>query len=203
MARNLTPQVKRARREKFALTDKQQRLLNKRGFPPGVHGPDGYGRTSEYGRQLREKQKAKFIYGLLEKQFRNYFKKASSKKGDTGEILFSLLEKRLDNSIFRAGFAQTRPLARQLVSHCHILVNGKKVNIPSYEIKVGEVIEIRPKSKDLKIFTAIKERFKNVQQVSWIVADIDKLSFKVVDLPKVTDMTGEYNAKLIVEFYSR
>lgn len=203
MARNFKPKGKIARRLGIAVTDKQQRILAKRGMPPGQHGPKGYPRVSEYGKQLQEKQKAKFIYGLLEKQFRNYFTKALTKGGDTSENLFTFLETRLDNVVFRAGLTKTREQARQLVSHAHFRVNGKKVDIPSYQVKVGDVVSVRDKSKTMKIFAEQKEAFKNVEQVSWIHADINDLSLKITDMPKVTDMTGEYNPKLIIEFYSR
>lgn len=203
MARNFKPKGKIARRLGIAVTDKQQRILAKRGMPPGQHGLKGYPRMSEYGKQLQEKQKAKFIYGLLEKQFRNYFTKALLKGGDTSENLFSLLETRLDNVIFRAGFAKTREQARQLVSHAHFRVNGNRVDIPSYQVKVGDVVSVKDKSKNMKIFADQKEAFKNIEQVSWLHPDISTFSVKVTDLPKVTDMTGEYNPKLIIEFYSR
>ncbi len=203
MARNVKPQGKIARRLGIAVTDKQARILSKRGFPPGQHGGKGYPRISEYGKQLQEKQKAKFIYGLLERQFSNYMAKATQKSGDTGENLFRMLETRLDNVVFRAGLTKTRQQARQLVNHAHFRVNGEKVNIPSYQVKVGDVITLREKSKNMKLFKEAAEAFKNKEQVSWIVADINAFSAKVTDLPKATDMTGEFNVKLVIEFYSR
>ncbi len=203
MARNVKPQGKIARRLGIAVTDKQARILSKRGFPPGQHGGKGYPRISEYGKQLQEKQKAKFIYGLLERQFSNYMEKANQKAGDTSEHLFRLLETRLDNTVYRAGLTKTRQQARQLVNHAHFLVNGKKVNIPSYQVKVGDVIALRDKSKKMKVFKEAAEAFKNREQVSWVVADINEFSAKVTDMPKATDMTGEFNPKLVIEFYSR
>jgi len=133
----------------------------KRSYPPGVHGPKGARKLTEYGRQLAEKQKAKITYGLREKQFRNYFDKAFKKVGNTSEILFASLESRLDNVIYRLGLGKTRTQARQLVGHGHFAVNGKKVDIPSFQVKVGDVINIREKSRSAKIFTNLAESLKN------------------------------------------
>jgi len=203
MARNLNSKIKIARRLNLAVNDKQQRILAKRNFPPGAHGDKGYPRLSEYGKQQQEKQKAKFIYGLLERQFRNYFAKADKSQLDTGLALFQLLERRLDNVIFRAGFAKTREQARQIVSHNHVRVNGKKVNIPSYQVKIGEIITIKEKTQKSKLYEGIVEYAKNVESVSWLNADIKNFSIKVVDLPKETDMSGEFSAKSVIEFYSK
>ena len=160
-------------------------------------------KISEYGLQLREKQKAKFIYGVLEKPFRNYYDKAERLNGQTGENLMILLERRLDNVIFRLGLAATRREARQLVSHSHFTVNGKKVNIPSYLVKVGDVIEIKETKKDL-------ERFKQVLEVTstrivpeWLSADHDNLKGSVVTLPKREQLDLPVNETLIVELYSK
>src|SRR3989338_5576557 len=143
MARYTGPKVKVARRLGLALTDKQLRIMTKRNFPPGVHGPvNGHPRLSEFGRQLKEKQKAKFIYGILERQLRNYVKEATKKTGNSSSLIFSLLEQRMDNAVYRAGFAETRPKARQLVNHGHFLLNGKKVDVPSIQVKVGDIIEV-------------------------------------------------------------
>jgi len=203
MARNLKPKVKIARRLNLALTDKQQRILAKRNMPPGAHGGNGYPRLSEYGKQLQEKQKAKFIYGILERQFSNYFKKASGAKGDTGEILFASLERRLDNVVYRARFAKTRQQARQLVGHGHFTLNGRRVDIPSIEVKVGDIITLRDHSKGSKVFAEAKEMFDKREPVSWLIGDIAEMTIKITDLPKSTDMTGEFNAKAVIEFYSR
>lgn len=203
MGRNLKKQSKIVRRLKVATTTKQLRILSRRPTPPGQHGPSGHPRISEYGKQLQEKQKAKFIYGIMERQFANYVTKALRAKGDNGLILFTYLERRLDNSVFRAGLATTRPQARQLVSHAHFLVNDKKVDVPSYQIKVGDVITVKPQSQNSPLFAKAKENAKNVESVSWINADIAKLTFKIVDLPKAADMTGEFDTKLIIEFYSK
>lgn len=203
MGRNFTPQLKRARRLKVATTDKQLKILGRRPTPPGVHGPDGHRRLSEYGKQLQEKQKAKFIYGIMERQFANYVTKALKTKGDNGFILFNSLERRLDNAVYRAGFATTRSMARQMVNHGHSTVNGKKVDIPSFQVKVGDVVTVREKSQKSPIFNKIKEQYKNREQASWLHGDIEKLTFKVTDEPKTTDMTGEFDPKLIIEFYSK
>jgi small subunit ribosomal protein S4 len=203
MARNRKPQGKITRRLGIAVTDKQQRILSRRGMPPGQHGPKGYPRISEYGKQLQEKQKAKFIYGLLEKQFRNYFKKAVQKDGDTGENLFRMLELRLDNVLFRTGIAKTRQQARQMVSHAHVRVNDGRVNIPSYQVKVGDSISIREKSAKMKMFDEARESLKNAEGISWATIDGSTLIVKITDLPKAADMTGDFNPKSIIEFYSR
>ena len=160
-------------------------------------------KMSEYALQLREKQKAKFIYGVLEKPFRNYFAKADRMKGMTGENLMVLLESRLDNVMFRAGFARTRSEARQIVDHKHVLVNGKRVNIPSYSIKAGDVIEIREKDKS-------SQRYKDILAVTagrmvpeWLEADQDNLKATVKELPKRDEIDVPVNEMLIVELYSK
>ena len=160
-------------------------------------------KMSEYGLQLREKQKAKFIYGVLEKPFRNYYAKADRMKGMTGENLMVLLERRLDNVIFRLGFARTRKEARQIVDHKHVLVNGKQVNIPSYLIKAGDVIEIREKSKG-------SQRYKDILEVTgarlvpaWLEADQEALKGTVKELPTREEIDVPVNEMLIVELYSK
>ncbi len=160
-------------------------------------------KVSEYGLQLREKQKAKFIYGVLEKPFRNYYAKADRMKGMTGENLMILLERRLDNVIFRLGFARTRKEARQIVDHKHVLVNGKRVNIPSYLIKAGDVIEIREKSKG-------SQRYKDILEVTgarlvpaWLEADQEALRGTVKELPTREEIDVPVDEMLIVEFYSK
>ena len=163
----------------------------------------GNRKKSEYGLQLTEKQKAKFIYGVLEKPFRNYFKKASKMRGTSGENLMILLESRLDNVIFRLGFARTRKEARQIVGHKHVLVNGKRVNIPSYQIKAGDVVEIREKSKG-------SQRYKDILEVTgarivpeWLEADQENLSGTVKALPTREQIDVPVNEMLIVELYSK
>jgi small subunit ribosomal protein S4 len=209
MARNLSPKCKQCRREGAKLFLKAERCstpkcaMVKRNFPPGVHGIKGYGRMTDYGKQLREKQKAKRIYKLLETQFSNYFNKASHDKMNTAAVLLQLLEMRLDNVIFRAGFVNSRSLARQLISHGHLLVNGKKINIPSYHVKVGNIISIKPASNKLKIFNNLKENIKKSESVSWLTVDADKFEVKVTDKPKLEEAKGEFDIRLVIEFYSK
>ena len=160
-------------------------------------------KVSEYGLQLREKQKAKFIYGVLEKPFRNYYKKADRMKGMTGENLMVLLESRLDNVVFRLGFARTRREARQIVGHKHILVNGKCVNIPSYLIKAGDVIEIREKSKSLQRYKDIVEVTGGRLVPEWLDLDLDNLKGTVKELPTREIIDVPVNEMLIVELYSK
>ena len=160
-------------------------------------------KMSEYGMQLREKQKAKFIYGVLEKPFRNYYKKAEKMKGMTGENLMVMLESRLDSIIFRLGFARTRREARQIVDHKHVLVNGKSVNIPSYLVKAGDVIEIREKSKSLTRYKEILEATNGRLVPEWLEADRDALKGTVVQLPTREAIDVPVDEMLIVELYSK
>ncbi len=160
-------------------------------------------KMSEYGLQLREKQKAKFIYGVLEKPFRNYYEKADRMKGMTGENLMVMLESRLDNVVFRMGFARTRREARQIVDHKHVLVNGKKINIPSYLIKAGDVIEIREKSKSLQRYKDIVEVTGGRLVPEWLDVDIEALKGTVKELPRREVIDVPVNEMLIVELYSK
>ena len=158
---------------------------------------------SEYGAQLREKQKAKFIYGVLEKQFRGYYDKARKMEGITGDNLMSILESRLDNVVFRLGFARTRKEARQTVRHGHIQVNGHRVDIPSYQVKAGDVIAVAPKFKDLLPIKEALIRTEGVAVPSWLEVDIEKLSGKVLQFPSRDQIDLELDAQLIVELYSK
>ena len=160
-------------------------------------------KVSEYGLQLREKQKAKFIYGVLEKPFRNYYKKADKMAGQTGENLMSMLELRLDNVIFRLGFARTRREARQIVDHKHVLVNGKQVNIPSYQVKAGDSIEIKEKCKSSDRYKAIVEATGGRLVPEWLEADLDNLKGTVKELPTREMIDVPVNEMLIVELYSK
>ena len=160
-------------------------------------------KTSEYGVQLREKQKAKYTYGVLEKQFRNLFEKAATAKGITGEVLLQLLEGRLDNVVFRMGLARTRREARQIVDHKHVLVNGKCVNIPSYSVKPGDKIEIREKSKSLQRYKDIMAATEGVLVPGWLTADRDNLAGEVVEKPSREQIDVPVNETLIVELYSK
>ena len=160
-------------------------------------------KMSEYGLQLREKQKAKFIYGVLEKPFRNYFKKASKMPGQTGENLMILLERRLDNVVFRMGYARTRKEARQIVDHKHVLVNGKQVNIPSYLIKAGDVIEIKEGCKSSQRYKEIVEVTGGRTVPSWLEADQENLKGEIKELPKREEIDVPVDEMLIVELYSK
>ena len=160
-------------------------------------------KMSEYGLQLREKQKAKFIYGVLEKPFRNYYQKAQKKPGQTGENLMIMLETRLDNVVFRMGFARTRKEARQIVDHKHVLVNGKQVNIPSYLIKVGDVIEIKENCKGSQRYKDIIEVTGGRTVPAWVEVDQDNLKGEIMELPKREDIDVPVDEMLIVELYSK
>ena len=160
-------------------------------------------RESEYGMQLREKQKAKFIYGVLEKQFRGYFKKAKSMPGITGDNLMQILESRLDNVVFRLGFARTRKEARQTVSHGHITVNGKRVDIPSYRVRPGDLVAVAPKAKDLLVIKSALVSNERVQVPVWLEGDIEKLQGSVLSLPLRDQIDLDIREQLIVELYSK
>ncbi|MBR4157124.1 MAG: 30S ribosomal protein S4 [Bacteroidales bacterium] len=201
MARYTGPKTKIARKfgEPIYGADKN---YEKRNYPPGQHGAaKRRKKVSEYGVQLMEKQKAKYTYGILERQFRNLFEKANKKKGITGEILLQLIESRLDNLVYRFGIAPTRAAARQMVSHRHITVNGKVVNIPSYLVKVGDIIAVREKSKSLEVVTNSVEGHTN--RYPWLEWDSDKLCGKFMGYPNREDIPETINEQLIVELYSK
>lgn len=207
MARYTGPKCKLSRREGTDLSLKSaRRSLDskcKLDSKPGQHGRTSGARTSDYGQQLREKQKVKRMYGVLEKQFRRYFAEASRRKGNTGETLLQLLESRLDNVVYRMGFGSTRAEARQLVSHKAILVNGKAVNIPSYSVKLNDVISIREKSKTQ---ARIVESVTLAEQIGfplWVNVDAKKLEGSFKSVPERADLSQEINESLIVELYSR
>ncbi|MBD8348637.1 small subunit ribosomal protein S4 [Dysgonomonas alginatilytica] len=178
------------------------KVLSRKNYPPGQHGNGRKKKTSEYGIQLREKQKAKYTYGVLEKQFRNLFEKAASARGITGEVLLQFLESRLDNVVFRLGIAPTRAAARQLVSHRHILVDGKIVNIPSYSVKPGQIIAVREKSKSLEVIDNALSGF-NHSKYPWIEWDNSTKSGKYLHLPERADIPENIKEQLIVELYSK
>ncbi len=201
---------KMSRREGVALSTgvKVLKVMQKRPYAPGVHGSakagkGGRSRLSVYGTQLREKQKAKRIYGIMEKQFRNYFTKATSMQGNSADNLAKMLEMRLDNVIFRLGFAKTRPQARQMVSHAMFTINGKKVDIPSYCVSVDDKIDVRENKKAKKLFEDLEKRMSNYNVPGWLHMDITTMSGKVVSIPEGEDLKEVYDPKLIVEFYSR
>ena len=183
------------------LTDKCP--VTRRGTAPGQHGAAQSRKNKEYNMQLREKQKAKFIYGVLEKPFRNYYKKAERQKGMTGENLMIMLELRLDNVLFRLGFARTRKEARQIVDHKHVLVNGKCVNIPSYLVKAGDVIEIREKSKSSARYKEILEATNGRLVPEWLESDIENLKGTVKELPTREAIDVPVDEMMIVELYSK
>ena len=201
MARYTGPKTKIARKfgEPIFGPDK---VLQRRNFPPGQHGQNRSRKTSEYGIQLREKQKAKYTYGGLEKQFRNLFEKASSMKGITGEILLQLLESRLDNVVYRLGVAPTRAAARQLVLHRHVTVNGAVVNIPSYQVKAGDVVGVREKSKSLEVIADALAGF-NHTKYPWIEWDETVKAGKFLHVPAREDIPENIKEQLIVELYSK
>lgn len=206
MARYTGPSCRLCRREGQKLFLKGERCysgkcaLEKRNYAPGQHG-QGRKKVSNYGLQLREKQKTKRFYGLQETQFRNYFVKASSKRGITGETLLVMLETRLDNTVFRMGFASSRKEARQLVLHGHFTVNGKKVDIPSYSVKAGDVIKVKEKSTSSLKFKEIKEM--TISTPAWISIDTEKLEGKVLSLPDRSMIDTPVEEQLIVELYSK
>lgn len=201
MARYIGPKTRISRRfgEPIFGPDK---VLERRQTPPGQHGANRRRKTSEYGTQLREKQKAKYTYGVLERQFRNLFEKASSLKGITGEILLQLLESRLDNVVYRLGIAPTRAAARQLVLHRHITVNGQVVNIPSYHVTPGTVVAVREKSKSLEVIADNLAGF-NHAKYPWIEWDESIKGGKFLHVPDRADIPEPIKEQLIVELYSK
>jgi small subunit ribosomal protein S4 len=204
MARYTGPKAKKARRFGEAFTAKDAKILTKRNYAPGQHGQSQkQKRSSEYGTQLREKQKAKWTYGVMERQFRNYFEKASSKKGVTGDALLQMLELRLDNIVYRLGFAETRAQARQIVSHGLIQVDGQKVNIPSYQMKVGQTVSFRENKLKSKYVEDLKQKIKNYQSQEWIESNTKTLTGKVLSIPTPEQFDNKINTQLIVELYSR
>jgi len=199
MAKYVGPKDRLSRRENFDLFGAGTKLT-RLNTPPGVHGPKGMAGSSQYGRQLREKQKVKRLYGILEKQFRRYVEDSLRTKGNTGEALLTALERRLDNVIYRLGFTPSRPAARQLVSHRHVLVNGKKVNIPSYKLVVGDSVSIDSKGTSIPEIKKAFER-KDFTIPGWLIRKA--AAGKMEKLPKREDITEPINEQDIVEFYSR
>ncbi len=177
--------------------------IEKRNFAPGQHGKDRKSKVIGYGLQLREKQKVKRIYGLLEGQFRNYFEKAERQRGVTGETLLQILERRLDNTVYRLGFASSRAQGRQLIGHGHIRVNNKKVNIPSFQVKPGDVVSIREKSQKIPGVVSAIEMIGSRGVPSWLELDSGNFSGKVLALPKREDSNLPVQERLIVELYSK
>ena len=174
----------------------------RRPYRPGVHGRKrSKGKLSEFGQQLQEKQKLKLTYGLKETQFKHLFKEAFKKSGSESSIVLEKLERRLDNVVFRLGFAVSRSITRQMVSHSHILVNNKRVNTPSYSVKIGDIISIKPKSKDLPLFKDLQDKIKKYEPPSWLSLDKEKLEGKIITMP--SNIQTPFNINLVVEYYSR
>jgi len=201
MARYTGPKAKVARRFNEAIFG-PSKALAKKAYPPGQHGRGRRKKQSEYAVQLMEKQKAKYTYGVLEKQFSNLFQKASRKSGITGEVLLQLLEARLDNAVYRLGISPSRRGARQLVSHKHITVNGQIVNIPSFSLKVGDVIVVREKSKSLEAITN-SVAATAAKRFPWLEWDASELTGKVVAVPQRDEIPENIQEQLIVELYSK
>ena len=201
MARYTGPKTRIARKFGEAIFG-PDKVLSKKNYPPGQHGANKRRKTSEYGIQLREKQKAKYTYGVLEKQFRNLFEKASRTKGIKGEVLLQLLEARLDNVVYRLGMAPTRAAARQLVSHKPIIVDGKVVNIPSFSVKPGQIVGVREKAKSLEVIADALSGF-NHSKYPWIEWDEASKSGKFLHLPERADIPENIKEQLIVELYSK
>lgn len=204
MARDKTPIVKRSRREGVALHPKAHKVMVRRKSVPGMHGGSRRGKPSQYSQQLREKQKVKRMYGVLEKQFRRIIQDAERAEGITGEVILQLLERRLDNAVYRLHFAPSRQAARQLVSHGHILLNGRRVSVPSIRVKVGDEIEVRPKSQQNDFFTVRKDELNTeLPAYSWLSLDKKNWKGKVTGLPQREEAEPDISEQLIVEFYSR
>ncbi|MGM9864580.1 MAG: 30S ribosomal protein S4 [Lepagella sp.] len=201
MARYTGPKSKIARKFGAPIYG-EDKVLARKNFPPGQHGNSRRRKTSEYGNQLKEKQKTKYTYGVLERQFRNLFEKAARTKGITGEVLLQLLESRLDNIAYRLGMAPTRPAARQLVLHKHVTVNGQVVNIPSYRVKPGDVVCIREKDKSLEVVAESLNGF-NHAKYPWLEWDATIMGGKYLHLPAREDIPEEIQEQLIVELYSK
>lgn len=205
MARDTSPIVKQSRREGYALHPKAHKILLRKPGIPGQHSGGRQSKPSLYQIQLREKQKVRRLYGLLEKQFAKLMKEAGRREGLSGENLLQLLELRLDNVVYRSGLATSRRAARQLVGHGHFMLNGRRVDIPSIRVKAGDVITVREKSTKSGYFTAIDDVVANSLQgpLSWMKSDTKKLKIEITGLPKREEAEPEINEQLIVEYYSR
>ena len=205
MAKSNKPKGKLVRKfgENIFGNPKYDRLLNRKPYSPGQHGQSRRSKLSNYGIQLQEKQKIKFMYGLLEKQFRLTFERAEKMKGETGTNMLQILESRLDNVVYRLGFAPSRPAARQLVSHKHFLVNNKIVNISSFIVKPGDVIEVREKSRKMDIILESMRRIKGDMDLSWLSLDKAKMKGTFDAVPDRDEMQLTINEQLVVELYSK
>ena len=205
MARDKSPIVKQSRREGFALAPKAHKIMAKKSGVPGQHGDMRVRGGSLYLTQLREKQKVRRLYGLLEKQFAKLMKEAQKAEGLSGQNLLEFLERRADNVVFRAGFATTRRQARQLVSHGHFLLNGRRIDIPSIRLKAGDVLEVREKSVKSEYFKNLENTVaaSGAQPLSWLKADAKKMRIEITGTPKREEAEAGINEQLIVEYYSR
>ncbi len=205
MAKLKTPKGKLVRKfgENIFGNPKYDRILNRKPYGPGQHGQSRRRRLSNYGTQLREKQKIKILYGVLEKQFRNYFKKADKMTGETGTNLMQILEQRLDNIVYRLGFAPTRAAARQLVNHGHFLVNNRKVNIASFSVKPGDAIQVRARSKKIDLILDSMKRIKGDIDLPWLELDKAKMTGSMIAIPEREDMQVLVNEQMVVELYSK
>ena len=205
MAKSNKPKGKLVRKfgENIFGNPKYDRLLNRKPYSPGQHGQSRRSKLSNYGIQLQEKQKIKFMYGLLEKQFRLTFERAEKMKGETGTNMLQILESRLDNIVYRLGFAPSRPAARQLVSHKHFLVNNKIVNISSFIVKPGDIIEVREKSRKMDIILESMRRIKGDMDLSWLSLDKAKMKGTLNAVPERNEMQLTINEQLVVELYSK
>lgn len=199
MGRNIKPKWKQYRRLGLNIPGK----VMKRPYPPGQHGNKRRQRLTEYGLQLQEKQKAKLLYGIMEKQFANYYGAASRKSGNTGEILMSTLEQRIDNAVYRAGFCSTRSQARQMVNHGHFTVNGRTSSIPSRQIKPGDVIAIKARSAQSNYFKELPNQIKMHEAPAWMQVDKDNFKITILAVPTLIDAEQDIQVNLIVEYYSR
>ena len=208
MARYTGADCKRCRREKMKLflkgakCDSPKCPIEIRPYPPGEHGRNRP-KESEFLLQVREKQKAKRVYGILERQFHNYYEEATRKRGKTGEVLLQILESRLDNVVYRAGFAKSRDMARQLVGHGHILVNGRKVDIPSYRVSESDIVEVRTKSHEMTPFVVARAESGERSAPAWLEVIPDKMRILVHSLPVRAQIDTQVQEQLIVEFYSK
>ncbi len=205
MAKSQIPRGKLVRKfgENIFGNPKFDRLLSKKPYEGGQHGASRRRRLSNYGIQLREKQKIKYMYGVLERQFRNYFAKAEKMKGETGTNLLQLLEQRMDNVVYRMGFASTRSQARQLVSHAHFMLNGRKCNYPSASVKPGDIIQVRDRSKKMDIILESMKRIKGDIDLPWLELDKAKMTGTFLAVPERDEMALTVNEQLVVELYSK
>ena len=205
MARDTSPIVKQSRREGYALHPKAHKIMARKTGIPGQHAHGRQGKPSLYLTQLREKQKVRRTYGLLEKQFAKLMNEATRQDGLAGENLLRMLEQRMDNAVYRAGFATSRRAARQLVGHGHFILNGRRVDIPSIRMKAGDELTVRPKSVKSGYFSVLEEVSKNAstEPLSWLKSDVKKMTISITGAPQRSEAEPEINEQLIVEYYSR